>query len=68
MIDSVNAGTRAHRLSVAIHDDGHGGADPTGSGLQGLRARVQALDGDLSISSRPGGPTTIDAWLPCASS
>ncbi len=54
-------------LSVAIVDDGAGGADPEGSGLTGLRRRVEALDGALSVTSPPGGPTTVKAVLPCAS-
>ena len=37
-----------HRaLAVLVGDDGRGGADPRGSGLAGLRARVEALDGSL---------------------
>jgi signal transduction histidine kinase len=54
-------------LTVTIRDDGRGGADETGSGLDGLRRRVEALDGLLSVTSPVGGPTTINAELPCAS-
>jgi signal transduction histidine kinase len=54
-------------LSVEVHDDGVGGADASGGGLDGLRRRVEALDGRLSVLSPPGGPTTIRAELPCAS-
>ena len=60
----------AHRdgiLEVAITDDGRGGADPAGSGLAGLRRRVEALDGTLTVESPDGGPTTIRAELPCGS-
>jgi signal transduction histidine kinase len=56
-----------HKLEVEIRDDGVGGADPAGSGLTGLRRRVEALDGRLTITSPPGGPTSIHAELPCAS-
>jgi signal transduction histidine kinase len=52
---------------VAIRDDGKGGADPAGNGLGGLRRRVEALDGTLTVDSPAGGPTTIRAELPCAS-
>jgi signal transduction histidine kinase len=52
-------------LSVEVHDDGGGGADPAGGGLSGLRRRVEALDGTLRVVSPPGGPTTIRAELPC---
>ena len=43
------------RLIVEIDDDGPGGADPHGSGLSGLRNRVEALDGILVVRSRSGG-------------
>jgi signal transduction histidine kinase len=52
-------------LIVDITDDGPGGADPTGSGLTGLRARVEALDGTLTLTSPTGGPTHLHAELPC---
>jgi signal transduction histidine kinase len=54
-------------LEVEIRDDGRGGANTNGGGLVGLRRRVEALDGALSVSSPDGGPTTIRAELPCAS-
>jgi len=52
-------------LRVAVRDDGPGGADPHGSGIAGLRGRVEALDGRLGVSSPPGAGTTIEAELPC---
>jgi signal transduction histidine kinase len=52
-------------IELEVRDDGQGGADPGGSGLRGLRRRVEALDGRLSVSSPRGGPTTIRAELPC---
>jgi signal transduction histidine kinase len=52
-------------LLVEIHDDGVGMADPSGSGLSGLRRRVGALDGRLEVISPRGGPTTIRVELPC---
>lgn len=55
------------RLTVEVIDDGRGGADPAGAGLSGLRRRVEALDGTLTVTSPAGGPTTIQAVLPCAS-
>jgi signal transduction histidine kinase len=55
-----------NRLELEVKDDGVGGADPNGSGLVGLRRRVEALDGRLQITSPPGGPTTVYAELPCA--
>ncbi|MGP4095452.1 sensor histidine kinase [Nonomuraea sp. KM90] len=53
-------------VSVAISDDGVGGADPSGGGLSGLARRVQALDGTFTVDSAPGGPTRITATLPKA--
>jgi signal transduction histidine kinase len=54
-------------LGVDVEDDGRGGADPSGSGLTGLRLRVEALDGTLAVSSPPGGPTLVHVELPCGS-
>jgi signal transduction histidine kinase len=54
-------------LELEVEDDGRGGADPNGTGLLGMRRRVQALDGTLTVTSPKGGPTTIHAQLPCAS-
>jgi signal transduction histidine kinase len=59
--------TRSGGLTVTVSDDGPGGADPTGSGLDGLRRRVEALDGTFSVTSPPGGPTRLTAEFPCAS-
>jgi signal transduction histidine kinase len=52
---------------VTVMDDGRGGADACGAGLQGLRRRVEALDGTFRVESPPGGPTIVEAVLPCAS-
>jgi signal transduction histidine kinase len=55
-----------HRsLAVVVGDDGCGGADPQGSGLAGLRARVEALDGSLSVHSADGAGTVLEVRLPC---
>lgn len=61
----VALAVRPGLLVVDIVDDGPGGADPAGSGLQGLRARVEALDGILTLVSPAGGPTRLHAELPC---
>jgi signal transduction histidine kinase len=54
---------------VEIADDGIGGADDSlGTGLRGLADRVEALDGELRVTSPPGAGTTVTARLPCASS
>jgi signal transduction histidine kinase len=53
------------RLRLTVRDDGDGGADPSsGSGLRGLRDRIEALDGSLDIDSPPGVGTTIVAEIP----
>lgn len=57
---------REHDVTVSVLDNGRGGANPAGSGLDGLRARVRALDGRFEVESPPGGPTLIRAELPCA--
>jgi signal transduction histidine kinase len=54
-------------VRITVTDDGCGGADPAGSGIDGLRRRVEALDGILTLTSPPGGPTVLHAELPCAS-
>jgi signal transduction histidine kinase len=53
-------------MVITVTDDGQGGADPHGRGLTGLAGRVTANDGHLTITSPPGGPTTIHAEFPCA--
>jgi signal transduction histidine kinase len=56
---------RDARLHLSIRDDGVGGADPGGgSGLMGLRDRVQALGGSIEVNSRPGEGTAILVELP----
>lgn len=57
---------REQDVTVTVLDNGRGGANPTGSGLDGLRARVRALDGRFEVQSPPEGPTLIRAELPCA--
>ncbi|MEU5943183.1 sensor domain-containing protein [Micromonospora sp. NPDC047548] len=54
-------------VMVTLTDDGRGGADPAGSGLSGLRQRIEALDGTMTLTSPPGGPTSLHAEFPCAS-
>jgi signal transduction histidine kinase len=52
-------------LGVQVQDDGVGGADPSGgSGLIGLRDRVEALGGSLNIVSVAGAGTALEATLP----
>ena len=57
-------------VRVVVRDEGKGGAvldedDTGGTGLPGMRRRVAALDGTFAVTSPAGGPTVIEAELPC---
>jgi signal transduction histidine kinase len=55
-------------MTVRVSDDGVGGASPAtpgGSGLLGMRDRVVALGGGMTMTSPTGGGTTLVARLPC---
>jgi signal transduction histidine kinase len=61
----VDVGLEEGRLRLRVRDDGVGGADPEqGSGLKGLRDRVDALDGRLELHSPPGEGTTLSIEIP----
>jgi signal transduction histidine kinase len=65
---SINLATRGDRFVLSVSDDGAGGANPgRGSGLVGLRDRVEALGGRLEVTSPIGKGTTITVELPTAS-
>jgi signal transduction histidine kinase len=52
-------------LRLSVRDDGDGGADPNrGSGLTGLRDRIEALNGTIEITSPPGHGTSLTATIP----
>ena len=52
-------------MTVTIRDDGHGDVDERrGSGITGLRDRVEAAGGTFSTSSTPGEGSVISAQLP----
>ena len=56
---------RAGGLSLSVRDDGIGGADPSrGSGIIGLKDRVEALGGTISVLSPPGRGTTLHVEFP----
>jgi len=63
----VRAVEEGHTLIVEVSDSGTGGADPDGGGLTGLRHRVEALDGRLTVTSPAGEGTVVRAELPCGS-
>lgn len=55
-------------VRVRVSDDGVGGAHlAKGHGLVGLSDRVRAADGILNVTSPDGGPTVIEAEVPCGS-
>jgi signal transduction histidine kinase len=58
---------RGDDLHVVVTDDGRGGADPGGTGLQGLADRVAALGGELSVRPGSHGGTHLEAVFPCGS-
>lgn len=61
----VRLGVEQGVLRLDVTDDGDGGADLMGgTGLRGLRDRVEALDGQLSVLSPPGAGTTVIAEIP----
>jgi signal transduction histidine kinase len=52
-------------LRIVVADDGRGGAEPgRGTGLAGLRQRLSAVDGTLTVESPPGGGTRLLMALP----
>jgi signal transduction histidine kinase len=64
---AVDVDADAQRLRVAVSDDGIGGADVTGgSGLIGVKDRVEALGGRLLVSSEARTGTTLVAEIPLA--
>jgi signal transduction histidine kinase len=60
-------GVEQDALRIEITDDGRGGADPSaGTGLNGLRQRVEHGGGTIRVDSPPSGGTRLVAVLPCA--
>lgn len=61
--------TRFHdELVIEVRDRGRGGADPeVGTGLAGLRQRVEATGGRFSVQSPEGVGTLVRAVVPCGS-
>jgi len=52
-------------VRLGVRDDGVGGADfARGSGLVGLKDRVEALDGRIALRSDPGSGTSLAVELP----
>ncbi len=56
-------------LEVRVDDDGRGDgveADPSGSGIRGMRERASALHGSLAVGPSPLGGIQVRARLPLA--
>jgi signal transduction histidine kinase len=62
---SVTADITDGMLRIAVIDDGRGGADSTGSGLLGIKDRVNAVGGTLRVHSPAGSGTRLEIELPC---
>jgi signal transduction histidine kinase len=61
----VDAEAAGRVLRLRVRDDGAGGADPVrGSGLVGLKDRIEALGGTITIDSPAGAGTSLHAELP----
>jgi signal transduction histidine kinase len=61
----IKVETRGAELRIEVRDDGRGGASLAhGSGLVGLKDRVEVLGGQLSLRSQPGTGTTVTIALP----
>ncbi|MFG1672988.1 sensor histidine kinase [Micromonospora sp. NPDC049282] len=64
---SVRVRRRADLLLIEVSDDGRGGAAVVaGGGLAGVAARVDSVEGTITVSSPVGGPTRVEMELPCA--
>jgi signal transduction histidine kinase len=62
---TVSVETQDGNLRLLIQDNGIGGADTTkGSGLVGLKDRVEALGGRLQLSSPPAAGTSLSISIP----
>jgi signal transduction histidine kinase len=65
---AIRAARRGNFLEIEVSDDGVGGAEArNGTGLQGLRDRVEAADGTFAVLSVPGWGTRIRAAIPIPS-
>ncbi|WP_217913858.1 sensor histidine kinase [Miltoncostaea marina] len=61
----VRVAVEGDDLVVEVRDDGRGGADPArGTGLRGLRDRLEALGGGLAVGDAEPRGTLVRARLP----
>ncbi len=62
----VSGAVSPDALRIEIADDGRGGADEHGSGIQGMRDRVESFGGTFTIDSGAGLGTRVVATIPFA--
>src|SRR5690625_4485365 len=63
---SITITYQGRELAISIEDDGTGGAHfSSGGGLEGVRNRLDAFDGDVALFSPSGGPTRVSLIIPC---
>jgi signal transduction histidine kinase len=63
-IVEIDAKAAGGKLRIRVRDDGVGGADAKrGTGLIGLRDRIEGLNGTFSLHSPAGGGTTVSCEL-----
>ncbi|MEJ1939258.1 ATP-binding protein, partial [Nostoc sp. NIES-2111] len=65
---SVTISTDGTTIDASVTDDGSGGATGTGGGIDGMRARIIELGGQMYVSSNPRHGTTVRVEVPCVSS
>ncbi len=68
-VSSTQSGREGDAFSIAVRDNGEGLPDETqeGYGLKGMRERVSALGGALTIRRLTQGGTRLEAFVPIAS-
>ncbi|MER7394606.1 hypothetical protein ABT381_03685 [Streptomyces sp. NPDC000151] len=65
---AVRVARSLRTLDLELWDNGLGGADPmAGTGLRGLKDRIGALGGTLTLDSSRHAGTRLAVELPCAS-
>jgi signal transduction histidine kinase len=54
-------------LRIEVRDHGNGAVRLDGDGMRGMLDRIEALDGTLTIATRPGSGTRVSAVIPVGS-
>lgn len=62
---TINISVSDNTVQARISDDGNGGANSQGTGIAGMRQRIEEVGGELSIYSPAGHGTTVRASIPC---